>query len=209
MPEAPYRDQLEAAHRRIASLEQELADLRHQHQGVPASAVPELLRRHLAPDERVFWCGRSRQWPAVLGQGRGLLWSLGLWAIVAAGVFIAMVRGAPRPLVGFAAAGLGGGALALLLKARQRWRQAKGGLHAVTNRRLLSVRPTSSGMLVDSRDIGCCQGARLLLQRGNVGDLIVPTSGAQDLVFSAIRDPQQAEQALQRARQLPSGQNED
>jgi len=200
----PYRDELEAAHQRIAALEAELAGARSGN--LPAPLPPsDGLKEHLLPGEVVRWEGapdprrsviRPRHYWLVAGWGFFLFW-----------LVVGMMRGMPP------AFSVPAGSFLLFMggltasRAAQAIRDARGTRYAITNRRVLLVEQTAGEVKVRSIPLDSRLSATLLLRRGGLGDLTVTPeegeAGQLSHVLGAARAHKLLEQHTDRDESKP------
>ncbi len=190
MVDDPYRDELEAAHQRIAALEAELAE-----PAPPAEdRLDPLLRAHLLPDEKVLWAGGPDPSRKVFRR-RHVLFGLGL-GFFAFWLVVGMLRGMPP------AFSVPAGSFLLLMggvagiKAKQALGQARTTRYALTDRRVLLVEPGDEKVTVRALPLGPALDVTLQLRRSGHGDLVLRLPDREPLTMPWLEEPSAAYRQL-------------
>lgn len=197
MAEDPYRDELEAAHERIAALERELADAQSTKAAEP---LPDTLAVHLDPWEEVLWHGAPHLRRSAFS--RGVVTAAALWVVCFLGFAVCTLRGLPRMLLMPGGLLLGGSAWWLVHRTVGALRRARNTRYAITDRRVLILQ---SGKRLRSIPLTDCKAPTLLLRGNDLGDIhlgveeeegaslrMVEGAGA---VFRQLTDTRQAARA--------------
>lgn len=198
----PYRDELDAAHRRIAELQRQLGERQDR---PPPSEVREL-DGHLRSGEKVLWSGWQREVeraeaPAAAGRGvRGLVW-------LVAGALLAVMalRGLVRPLL-FLAPVVACIALIVIAVRRSAGRRRAGGrrLYALTDCRVLALDSGAGRQLLEGAELVDCEHPRLRIGQGGCGDIIVPLRSGSELTLVDVEDVSTVGRLLAEARAVRS-----
>lgn len=203
MADAPYRDELAAAHQRIAALEAELARARSGDSPGRGPSHPAL-EEHLLPGEVVIWVGAPDPRQSVIKPRH--LWFMGAWAFFLFWLVVGMMRGMP-PAFSVPA----GSFLALMgtvvgIRRIQALRDAQGTVYALTDRRVLLLHQLHGEVTVRGIHLEPELSATLTLRAGGLGDLFLsPPNGESARMVSfpeAARAHRLLGEALTRQRTL-------
>ncbi len=193
MSDAPYRDELEAAHQRIAALESELI---RASRGVEyrAPADAGLLDPHLLPEEEVLWVGGPDPRRKVI-KGRHIGFVLGLvffffWLVAG------MKRGMPPAFMVPAGSFLifmGG---ITTYRAVRAIKDARASRYAITDRRVLLLEQKDEQVSVRALHLEPGLGVSLTLRGGGFGDLTLEPPGKEAITLPWLREPAAAHRLL-------------
>jgi hypothetical protein len=181
MAEDPYRDQLEAAHQRIAALERELAEARGE--GALERRLPAALAGQLDDGERLLWHGQPERRGLLLNRFnlRGaVLWLLGLFWFS-----VLTLRGMPRVLLMTGGGLLGLGGLLLVHRTARALRRARATHYALTDRRVLVLQ---RGRRVRSLHLADISEPVLELHSGDRGRIRLAHGDDHDAALDRVAD---------------------
>jgi hypothetical protein len=208
MADDPYRDELEAAHQRIAALEAELTEARSD--GSPPEVSAPELEDHLLPGELVLWVGGPHPRRSVIRPRH--VWFMGSWAFFLFWMVVGMMRGMPP------AFSVPAGSFLLLmrtvtaLKGAQALRDARGTRLAITNRRVLLLKQTDGEVTVRALPLEAGTSTALTLRGGGLGDLIITPPAGEAVRLAFVPDAANANRllgaSLEHPRALPRGDSE-
>lgn len=181
MTDDPYRDELEAAHQRIAALEAELSEARSD-RAPPEVSSPEL-KDHLLPGELVLWVGGPHPRRSVIRPRH--IWFMVGWAFFLFWMVVGMMRGMPPAFSVPAGSFLMLMGTVTALKGAQALRDARGTRLAITNRRVLFLKQTDGEVTVRALPLARGTSTALTLRGGGLGDLVItpPAGEAIHLTF--------------------------
>lgn len=196
MSDDPYRDELQAAHQRIAALEAELTEIR-----AGGDLEDTRLDPHLLPGERVLWIGRPDARRKVL-RPRHLAFFGGL-LFFAFFLVVAMLRGMPPAFSVPAGSFVAFMAILTGYRGASALRDARATCYAVTDRRVLLLEPDDDEVSLRALPLEPGLGARLTLRQGGFGDLILEPRDRQQVTLPWLKDPATPHRLISRLAETP------
>jgi hypothetical protein len=201
VPRGSYRDELQAAHERIAALEQELAEARGEGSGI--TTLPAVIDEQLVDSESILWHGRPS--PARYAFG-GSRWLFGaLWGGLAIAWLPMLLRG--LRISGFVGAALLAGGALLAWSGMRALSWARGTGYAITSGRILVA---GMGQTMVSIPLTEVTGSALRLRTGSCGDIILATSGSGEVTLECLPEAakvfrlvEESRKALEAAAERP------
>ena len=188
MGDDPYRDELEAAHQRIAALEAELARAR-------TGPVSDEFAPHLLPGEEVRWLGAPDARRAAFKPRR--LWFMAALAFVTFWVVVGMMRGMPPAISLLAGSMLAASGVFVGARTVQALRDASASRYAITDRRLLLLKQADGEVTVRGIPLTQELTSSLTLRGEGLGDLTITLPGGEAVGLTQIPGAARAHKLLE------------